>query len=104
VLYQRPPSRRSSCSSDNLINAADQKDSHSGLKTSQGRQRTSRKVRRGKRVTKNRKSPSRSETDSDANMSCHSEGSRVSFDPAPSDTEVNNSSEFSFLYGQRQIL
>jgi len=55
-------------------------------------------------VTKNRKSPSRSETDSDANMSCHSEGSRVSFDPAPSDTEVNNSSEFSFLYGQRQIL
>lgn len=90
MLYQRPPSRRSYQSSDNLSNAIGQKPNLDGKKTSPGRERASRKVRRNKRTTKNSKSPSRSESDSDANVSCHSEGSRVSFDPVPSDTEVNN--------------
>jgi len=99
VLYQRPPSRRSSNSSDNLTSAAGLKPRRNGHKTSHGRERTSQKVRRGKRTTKTRKSPSRSESDSDANMSCHSEGSRVSFDPAPSDTEASNPGLISFLFG-----
>lgn len=46
---------------------------------------------------KRRGSSSYSESDSDANMSCHSEGSRVSFDPAPSDTEVGNTGLCSLL-------
>jgi len=66
---------------------------------SRGHERTSPRVRRGKRTTKKRKSSSRSDTDSDANMSCQSEGSRVSFDPTPSDTEVNSLGVFGCLFG-----
>ena len=48
---------------------------------------------------KSRKSRSRSESDSDGSTSCHSETSRVSFDPAPSDTEGNNRYMFTILFG-----
>jgi hypothetical protein len=58
-----------------------------------GTRKPKRKERRVGRAKIKRRSRSLvSESDSDANGSCHSDGSvsRVSFDPTPSDNEVND--------------
>ena len=87
---QRPPSRHSSASSRTtpVADAASppRQPSHSGDGQRTGR-RAGRKARTGRRLKAKRKSSKQSDSDSETNASYQSDGSRVSFDPTPSDTE-----------------
>jgi len=106
LMFQRPPSRRSSHSSDAAVSDADRKRTRSGRGTCRRHETALRQGQRARRrrVARKRKSHSQSESDSDGSVSCPSDWSRVSFDPVPSDTEPSSAGILSHSFSGLVII